>query len=120
MVLSIYKEIIGLQNIAMLKAIHKVAKRKRIDTEIEDAEAWDAYIYDQLKFLNIILQSHEEASKAWQYRLELFLQLSAVVNFMQSPEYEDDNDCVFEEDEPEYDEGVVEKDRYGIELERNK
>ena len=30
----------------MLKAIHKVAKRKRIDTEIEDAEAWDAYIYD--------------------------------------------------------------------------
>ena len=43
-----------------------------------------------------------------------------MVNFMQSPEYEDDNDCVFEESEPEYDEVVVEKDRYGIELERNK
>ena len=123
MVLSIYKELIELESIAIISTNAILAskrdkknKEKIIieDHSIEDAEAWDSYIFAQLKFLNVILLSHEEASKAWYYRLYLFFQLSAAVKFMQSEEYEDYNDCMYEEDETESDEREVERDKFKL------
>ena len=121
MVLNIYKELIELESIAVICTNAKVAskrdkKNREIieDHSIEDAEAWDSYIFEQLKFLNVILLSHEEASKAWHYRLYLFYQLSAAVKFMQSEEYEDYNDCMYEEDETESDERESERDKFKL------
>lgn len=125
MVLSIYKELIELESIAIvstnaiLASTYKKDKKNKEkiiieDHSIEDAEAWDSYIFEQLKFLNVILLSHEEASKAWHYRLYLFYQLSAAVKFMQSEEYEDYNDCMYEEDETESDEREAERDKFKL------